>query len=54
MSKKGRIRDEAKGEERSDEWKVVRYVRRKYNAFAVASLQPSLQPSLLAPPSPLP
>ena len=30
------------GEERSDEWKVVRYVRRRYNAFAVASLQPLL------------
>ena len=27
---------------RSDEWKVVCYVRRQYNAFAVASLQPLL------------
>ena len=24
--------------EQSDEWKVVRYVKRQYNAFAVASL----------------
>jgi len=49
--------------ERSDEWKVVTYVRRQYNIFAVAvaslslrcrfavaSLQPSLFASLLAPP----
>ena len=30
------------GEELSDEWKVVHYVRRQYYAFAVASLQPLL------------
>jgi len=29
-------------DEQSDGWKVVRYVRRQYNAFAVASLQPFL------------
>ena len=34
--------DEGWDEERSDECKVVRYVGRWYNAFAVASLQPSL------------
>jgi len=28
------------GKERSDEWKVVSYVGRPYNAFVVASLQP--------------
>jgi len=28
--------------ERSDEWKVVSYVERRYNPYAVASLQPSL------------
>jgi len=33
-------------DERSDEWKVSRYVRKRYNAFAVASL--------LAPPHLLP
>ena len=33
------------GEERSDERKVVSYVRRRYDAFAVASLQP-LVPSI--------
>jgi len=39
--------DDERGEERSDEWKVVSYKGRRYNAFAVASLQPSLVASLL-------
>jgi len=47
---RGKDWDEGGDEERSDEWKVVRYGRRRCNAFAVASLQPSLQPSILAPP----
>jgi len=34
---KGGMRDEA----RSDEWKVISYVERRYVAFAVASLQPA-------------
>lgn len=33
---------EERGEERSDEWKVVSYIERRYNVFAVASIQPSL------------
>ena len=33
------------GEERSDEWNVVSYVRRRYTTFAVASLQLSLRSS---------
>ena len=35
------------GEERSNEWKVVSYAGRRYNAFAVTSLQPSFAPSVL-------
>lgn len=31
-----------RGAERSDKWKVVRYARRRYTAFAAASLQPLL------------
>ena len=36
-----RIYDE-RGEERSDEWKVVSFVSRRYVAFAVAPLHPSV------------
>jgi len=35
--------DEGRSEERSDEWKIVSYVGRRSNAFAVASLKPSLR-----------
>jgi len=47
IAKRVRMRD---GEKRSDEWKVVRYFRRQYNALAVASLLPFLLliPSLVA------
>ena len=37
---------QVEGRERSDEWKVVRYVRRRFNALTVASLQPSPHLSL--------
>jgi len=36
-------------EERSDELKVISYVGRRYNSFAVASLQPSFAPRSASP-----
>jgi len=52
MSEENRKRgwDEGGGEERSDEWKVVRYVRRRYNDLAVASQQHSPVASRLVQP----
>jgi len=32
-----------------DEWEVVSYVGRRYNAFAVTSLQPSFAPRPISP-----
>jgi len=47
MGEANRQKSQDEGEERSDEGKVVCYVRRRCNAFAVASLQPSLVASLI-------
>ena len=41
----GSDEQEGLGEERSDKWKIIGYVERRYSVFAVASLHPSVLPS---------